>query len=125
VKRRLYLPIAFALCLAGCASANNRVGAGLDVYTGRPVTELIAILGTPNEETSISGQEVFVWGDARIAMLTNLHQAAGVGGENLPPEQYQCTIRVFVGPDQRIVSWDLLGNEVGCQSYAARFSHPQ
>ena len=120
--QRLCSIIAVSLALSACASPSNRVGVGLENYVRRPVAELISVLGAPNAETAVAGQEVFVWGDPRIAMLPEMQGGAGVGGSNAPPDQYECSIRVFVGPDQRIVSWDFLGNEVGCQSYAERFS---
>jgi len=109
--------------LTACATADNRLGAGLDNYAGRPVSELFAVLGAPDAETAAAGQHIYVWGDPRLAVMTQMHTAAAdtAGGASAAAKQYECTIRVFVGPDQRIASWDLLGNDAGCRAYAQRF----
>ena len=107
--------------LSACVAPNGRLAAQLDNYHGRNVRDLVAILGAPSAKTAAAEQEVYVWGDPRLALLPQMSAGtpASTGAGSAQPS---CTIRVFVAPDQRITSWDLLGNEATCQPYIARLS---
>ncbi|MFT3728142.1 MAG: hypothetical protein QM759_09990 [Terricaulis sp.] len=106
------------LLLTACVAANGRLGAQLEQYHARHVQDLFAVLGPPTAETAIAAQEVYVWGDPRLAMLPQV-TTPGAARDAAAPA---CTIRVFVSPDQRIESWDILGNDTTCGAYSARFS---
>jgi hypothetical protein len=126
VKLSFALAVA-ALACSACATANNRIGAQLDNYAGRPVSELFARLGPPDAETASNGRAVYVWGDPRIAALPQMHGAPSGDHEvaaqaETTTNPLACTIRVFAGMDQRVVSWDVLGDERVCQSYVRRLS---
>jgi len=118
--RKLAMSSGFVL-LSACVAANDRLGAQLESYHQRSVRELFAVLGPPAAETAVAGQEVYVWGDPRLAMLPQMNApTAPLNTTGLAAPA--CTIRVFVNPDQRIASWDILGNETTCASYLRRFS---
>lgn len=105
--------------LAACATSEPRLTAGLNSYSGRPVADLIAVLGMPNSETEIQGQHAFIWTSSAIVGLPT-YSSGGFTGPSLA--QFDCTIRAFVsGDDQRVTYWDLQGNEGGCAPYARRF----
>ena len=109
------------IMLSACVAANGTLAAQLENYHLRNVSELSAALGEPSAETSVDAEEVYVWGDPRLALLP---QMSNGGGESVNQNagQPECTIRVFVGPDQRIRSWDLLGSDASCRPYADRLS---
>ena len=110
-----------ALLLSACVAGNGPLAASLENFHQRKVQDLFAVLGPPAAETSVAGQEVYVWGDPRLAMLPQMNApAAGTANADTPA----CTIRVFVNPDARIASWDILGNEATCAPYMQRLSAP-
>lgn len=116
--RKADIVLVLVLALAACVSDNGALGANLDRYTGRRANDLFAVLGPPSAETAVANEEVYVWGDARLAALPTMQTSGGAANAR----DMQCTIRVFVAPDERIRSWDILGNETACQSYTQRFA---
>lgn len=117
-----YKALIALLALAACTSANGPLASQLDNYHARKIDALVSVLGPPSTETAIGGEEVFIWGDPRLAVLPQMDAAAAPAPAS-GASRLECTIRVFVGPDQRITSWDVLGNDATCAPYRARFSN--
>jgi hypothetical protein len=114
------LSLCAAIVVSACVAGNGRLAGELDHYHARNVRELFVVLGQPSAETAIDGQEVYVWGDSRLAALPQMGGNDQGAGQNAT--ELQCTIRVFVGPDARVISWDVLGNDESCRPYAERLS---
>jgi hypothetical protein len=96
------LIILAALALSGCSGA--MIKERMTPYVGHPASLLFAKLGYPTAEQTVAGNKVYIWSSTRFVEGTS----------------HQCTIRAIVDGSEVITSWDVDGNERGCQQYAFR-----
>jgi len=81
-----------ALLLAGCVSTGK-----MDALRGQSVEQAFARLGYPDSKMVVLGDTVYSWGTDQ-------------------PHGPSCVIKVVVGPDNIVKSWNAYGNAVGCNS---------
>lgn len=91
-----------ALLLGACAGETIR--SRMTTMVGQPASVAIAKLGLPTEEQTIAGQHVYIWSSNRL-----------VEGSS-----WICRIRAVIGANDTIKSFDLDGNEAGCEQFARR-----
>ena len=107
--KRMFGAAAVALCLAlaGCAKSPFPViEAKIDALKGQPIKAVIDKLGEPTEQSQVGGETIYVWTLADNIDL--VYQAVGL----------TCTIRVFVGKDQKVARYSYDGSIGGCGRYA-------
>lgn len=126
-----------ALIISSCTTFED-IDRGLSQLQGRPVDDLIGILGFPDGEQSIAGRRLVVWSSSQnittVTPVTNYSSgtanAYGTGGyaygnysetttSYVPSTvNYNCTIKVQIDSANRIVDYDFEGNIGGCERYA-------
>ena len=99
--------LATALCataigLTGCAG--QTINDKMPSYLGHPTSALIGKLGFPTRQDTVAGKKVYVWTTSNFVDGTN----------------YSCTIRAIINEQDIVSTWDLQGNEAGCEGYASR-----
>jgi hypothetical protein len=99
---RNWAAILACVCLLGCAG--RTLSERLPGYIGQPASALISRLGHPTAEQNIAGKKVYVWSTNQFIEGTS----------------YGCKIRVIVDAKDIVTTWDLDGNEGGCDHYASR-----
>jgi len=90
------LAILAALALAGCTVATLNLGA--TDYKGKPLSEVTAKLGQPNEVQTIAGQKAYIW--------------------NVGNTLYACKIRVVMAGDV-VDTYEGSGDVNICAQYGA------
>ena len=90
------LAILAALALAGCTVGTLNLGT--DNYKGQPLSAVMARLGSPEEQETISGQKTYTW----------------IRGSAL----YQCRIRVVMAGDV-VDTYEGSGDVGVCSQYGA------
>lgn len=122
---------AAALALAGCATTttNKTLDNGLASLVGQPIQAAYDRLGYPNGSQTMNGDTFYVWSTNRnvVMPMPNLGSAYGTVGTTpfqvntsttgMVPLNLNCLIRLIVGGDGIIKSWDYQGNAGGCQGY--------
>jgi hypothetical protein len=93
---RRSLAILAALALAGCTVATLNLGA--TDYKGKPLSDVTAKLGQPNEVRTIAGQKAYIW--------------------NVGNTLYACQIRVVMAGDV-IDTYEGSGDVNICAQYGA------
>ncbi|MGC1497815.1 MAG: hypothetical protein WA790_18570 [Sulfitobacter sp.] len=126
-----------ALLLSACTTFED-IDQGLSLLEGRPIDDLIGILGFPDGEQNIAGRKLVVWSSSQnvttVTPVTNYSSgtanAYGTGGyaygtysgtttSYVPSTvNYNCTIKVQIDRANRIVGHDFEGNIGGCERYA-------
>lgn len=114
------------------------INQGLTMLEGRPIDDLINIIGFPDSEQTIAGRTLVVWSSSRdvttLTPITNYTSgstsAYGSGGyasgtysgsttSYIPTTvNYNCTIKVQIDRSNRILAHDFDGNIGGCETYA-------
>jgi len=85
------------------ASCAGTIKEGMVKFEGQPLSAAIAKIGVPNDERTVAGKKVYIWGSA---------------GEKGSKEK-GCQIRATMNGDA-IESFDYEGDEKLCQRYAPR-----
>jgi hypothetical protein len=119
-----------AFALAGCSTFST-METGLQALVGQPFDAAIARLGYPSGQMKVGDDTVYGWGRS-FTMSMPQYQSANTTGYigSTPysgttstwgsvPMQYQCDIKIAVGPDNIIKSWQYDGNLGGCGAYAS------
>ena len=139
---KLLFPIvAFTGILTSCTTFED-INGGLTTFHGQPVNSLIQVLGFPDSEQSIAGNQIVSWhSEQNITSVTpviqvtsysngrvNTYGAGGYGNGNYNSTttsyepttvNYNCTLKVAIDQRDRILSHDFEGNIGGCEQYAA------
>jgi hypothetical protein len=100
-----FLLLATHILLTGCAI--QQLSKGMDSMQGKHIDQVIDRIGIPNEEKLIANRKVYIW---------YVTQQQGLG------KVYDCKITVQVDKDEKVIQWDGVGSQFGCQPYAQRFA---
>jgi hypothetical protein len=103
---QLRVGLAVTSCFSISACAGD-VKDGMKRLEGQPLSALVAKLGPPLDERTISGKTVFIWGTPEPAFPGQFKE-----GE-------RCQIKATMSGD-RIASLEYQGNEKLCERYTAR-----
>ncbi|KEO91528.1 hypothetical protein EH31_02335 [Erythrobacter longus] len=120
-----------ALSLAGCATFSN-METGLNTLMGQPLQAAIDTLGYPQGQMHVGEDTVYGWGrefTVNMPQYQTSNTYGQVGGTSFSantgtttyvPTNYNCNVRIAVGPDNRIKNWEFDGNIGGCEAYSSR-----
>ena len=131
---RLLLSI---LTLASCTTFED-IDGGLSVFRGRPVDDLISVIGFPDGQRTIAGRTLVIWNtNQNVTTVTpvttynsgtaNVYGSGGYGYGSYSGSSttyvpstvnYNCTVMVEIDRQNRIINHDLEGNIGGCERYA-------
>jgi hypothetical protein len=104
--------IALSLALAGCAKSPFPViEAKIDALKGQPIKAVIDKLGDPTAQSWVGAEKVYVW--TLASNMDSVYQAVGL----------TCTIRVFVGKDEKVARYSYDGSIGGCGRYAHKLDN--
>lgn len=120
-----------SLALAGCATTttNKTLDNGLTSLVGQPIQAAYDRLGYPNGSQTMNGDTFYVWSTNRNVVMPTYNNGTAYGTVGTTPFQvntsmpgmmpmnFNCSIRLIVGGDGIIKSWDYQGNAGGCQGY--------
>ena len=106
---RFYLATTISLAVSACAVDVKDAMKNLE---GQPLSALVAKLGPPLDERTISGKTVFMWGTPDPTFPGELKE----GG--------RCQIRATMNGD-RIAKLEYQGDEKLCTRYTARLRSPR
>jgi hypothetical protein len=93
---------AMGMFVAACAGT---VKEGMSRLQGQPLSVVIAKIGQPNDERTVAGKKVYIWG--------------APGPSEKEAKEKGCQIRATMNGDV-IETFDYQGDEKLCQRYAAR-----
>jgi hypothetical protein len=134
MKKTSFL-LSTVLMLAGCvvAPAAPVISTQLTRLQGQPAGAVFARLGYPNGESMVAGTKFYFWSNNGVAMVPTTYETTTttwVGKKAITsdqttfgPEQavpYGCTIRLFVDPNETIISHDFRGDQNGCAVFAQK-----
>lgn len=108
------------------------------MLNGRPIDDLINVIGFPDGEQEIAGRRIVFWSSSQNVTTTTpvtnysygTANAYGAGGSTfgsysgtttsyIPTTvNYNCTIKVQIDQSNRILGHDFEGNIGGCELYA-------
>lgn len=111
--------MALSALVAGCSTFDD-IDEGIDVMRGKPIDNLITVLGFPDGEQTVAGRRFVTWSTSRnVSGITSVPNFTG-GPMTFAPTSntYQCTIKVEVDDQNRIMGHDLDGNIGGCEGYS-------
>ncbi|PJI92597.1 hypothetical protein BC777_1452 [Yoonia maricola] len=128
-----------ALVLISACTTFEDIDGGLDAFRGKPIDDLISIIGFPDGERSVAGKRLVVWSSSQnvttVTPVTTYSSgtanAYGYGGygygsysgtsTTYVPQtvNYNCTVMVEIDRNNRILGHDFEGNIGGCEKYAA------
>lgn len=131
--------LAMAVVLAGLSGcAWDIVDDKMDKMRGLHIGEAIAKLGYPQSDIEVAGRKHYVWSRREVGAYrvpryeTKTVTSYGANGPTTNtysyttyesvPYDYQCSLRIFVDDEERILSWDMAGNQGACSTYAWRLS---
>lgn len=116
------------LFLPGCVMTNMEEG--LNALNGKPITTAVSVLGYPDGQQAFGGDKVYIWSRNFQGSYTLPQTATTTGYIGNTPvygtttynqthtANYNCQIKLAVGPDDRIKHWEYQGNPGGCGGYA-------
>jgi len=136
--RITFIGLALTVSLFGCTTFED-IDNGLTKFHGQPANSLISALGFPDGEQTIAGRRLIVWSSSRnIATTTpvttynsgtaNAYGSGGYAYGNysgttttyVPTTvNYNCTLKVEIDQNNRILGHDYEGNIGGCEQYAS------
>jgi hypothetical protein len=117
--------------ISGCATF-GQLEEGLNALVGRNEREAFNALGYPNGKQQFGDDTVYVWGRSSSGTLfiPQTSQTTGYVGTTpvygtttttqAIPVNYSCTIKIIVGADSVIRTWEYDGNLGGCSGYIQR-----
>ena len=135
LKQGLILAVLLPL-LAGCAW--DIIDDHMEELQGQDIGRAMAKLGYPHSEITVGGRKHYVWhrrevGSYRMPRYETKH-VSSYGSDGITfdsystttyeqiPYDYECTLRIFVDDQERIVSWKVAGNQGACSTFAWRLS---
>jgi hypothetical protein len=122
--------VAASLAISACAThqqASSDLDSNLDALVGLPVDAAVARLGQPMATVPLGADLVYGWGytftrteftNAAPGWVDPTSLQGGVFPAPRRTVQDNCVIRMVVGSDRLIQSWDYQGNARGCRSYS-------
>ncbi len=128
MRRALFIPL--LAILVSCSTFPN-IEQGLQSMVGRPRAEAFSRLGYPSSQLQFGSDTAYVWGASNTVAVPvpQSNSTSGYVGSTpfnatttstgYMPMTYSCTIRIIVGPDDLVKSWDYNGNLGGCSRYAS------
>ena len=128
IRRIMFLSGAL---LAGCVTF-GQLEEGLNALVGRHEREAFAALGYPDGKQEFSGETVYVWGRSHntAMFLPQTSTTTGYVGTRpiygtttttqVVPMNLNCTIKIVVGANSHIRTWEYEGNLGGCAPYINR-----
>jgi len=135
LRQGLVLAVLLPL-LASCAW--DIIDDHMEELQGQDIGRAMAKLGYPHSEITVGGRKHYVWhrrevGSYRMPRYeTKPVTSYGPSGTTFEiqrtttyehiPYDYECTLRIFVDDQERIVSWKVAGNQGACWTYASRLS---
>jgi hypothetical protein len=90
------------------ASCAGTIKEGMVKFEGQPLSAAIAKIGVPNDERTVAGKKVYIWGSP-----------GEKGSKEKGSKEKGCQIRATMNGDA-IESFDYEGDEQLCQRFAAR-----
>ena len=120
-----------AMALSACATFSN-METGLNALIGQHINTVFARIGYPQGQMQIGNETVYAWGRSFSVNMPQYNQANTTGRIGSTPYsattgyttynnvEYQCNIKVIVGPDQIVRTWEFDGNIGGCDTYSRR-----
>ena len=127
---RKYLIVGATLLISACTTFSN-LETGLAALVGQPFQAAIDKIGYPAGQMKVGDDTVYAWGrNFSMSMPTyNSAQTTGTVGStpytantgytSYQSVNYQCDVKIIVGPDNVIKSWQYDGNMGGCDAYAS------
>ena len=125
-----------ALVAPGCMeTASEQIRANMTGMVGQPAHSLFDRLGIPEAEGRVAGRKFYVWDTYEAGSVSVPQRHTGTIYNPYSPiysstyshTTYQqvpythfCKLRVFVDSHERIVTYDLEGNEGGCGTFASQ-----
>lgn len=118
---RMAFCLFLTLALSTCAPRQSAP----PTVEGRPVSAIVAKLGSPESQQQIDGRTAYIWtvetrAPATPVPSTRVSYAAGVPNtiETLtypdPPRMERCTLRAFVDGAGNVTATDWQGSNAGC-----------
>jgi hypothetical protein len=132
-KKKLWCVVAIAMLgLLGCAF--KVLDEALPKLVGKPIEAAVNVLGLPNAQMELAGNNIFIWNNQRSGTVpiynTSTANTYGTVGTtpvygttttstvNYVPVSYHCEIKVSVDSQNIIQRVEYYGNQGGCQRYA-------
>jgi len=141
INSKVLLTLITCIGLAATASCTTfeDIDGGLTQFQGQPVNTLIDVLGFPDAEQTIANRRIVIWNTNRNVTTTtpvtsygtgsaNVYGAGGYGYGNYSTTtttyvpttvNYNCTLKVEIDRNNKILGHDFEGNIGGCEQYAA------
>ncbi|MEQ3745797.1 MAG: hypothetical protein ABNH53_06110 [Henriciella sp.] len=119
------------LGLQACTTFSD-LEAGLSDLTGQPQTVAFDRLGYPDNQMEVGEDKVYFWGYSNSFSLTTPTTQTTTGyvggtpfsanttGYQTNNYNYNCSIKLIVGPDEIVKRWEYQGNIGGCSQYVKR-----
>lgn len=109
-----YTIVAAATLVSACVyTPTNDINRGLTALKGQDASVAYAALGYPDSQIVVDGDTVSSWGNQQAAMLST------------GPATLHCSLKLVIGPDHRVKSYNWNGNFGACRTYADRLNaHP-
>ena len=138
--KKFFVLISLAI-LASCTTFED-IDSGLNRLKGQHIDSLIAIIGLPEGTQNIAGRKIYIWNTSQNVTTTTpvttynygTASAYGTGGYGygtyngtstsyVPTTvNYNCTIKIIVDRNERIVGHEFDGNIGGCMRYSERIT---
>jgi len=135
------LAVIFLTFLASCTTFED-IDSGLDRMKGQHIDSLISIIGLPSGSQQIAGRKVYIWYTSQNVTTTTPVTTYDYGNANIygnggyaygnysgtsttyvpTTTNYNCTIKVIVDRNERIVGHEFEGNIGGCMRYSERIT---
>ena len=130
--------LAACIILGACTTFED-IDAGLTGLHGQPMNSLMSVIGFPDSQVDVAGTRMLVWSSSQnvttsTPVTTTSYSNASVYGyggyaygsgtttsTTMVPTtvNYNCTIKVMIDRNNRILNHDFEGNIGGCERYAA------
>ncbi len=117
--RHSLIGLVMAMGVTGCSTFSD-IDEGMTVMRGKPVNDLIGVLGFPDAEQEVAGRRFVVWSTSRnVSTVTAVPNFTGGPITYAPTNNtYACTIKVELDEQDRILGHEFQGNIGGCERYA-------
>lgn len=131
LRQGLVLAVLLTL-LGGCAW--DIIDDHMEELQGQDIGRAMAKLGYPQSEITVGGRKHYVWYERKVGSYrmpryeTKPVTSYGPSGTTFEiqrtttyehiPYDYECTLRIFVDEQERIVSWNVAGNQGACSTFA-------
>ena len=117
--KKAIFSLAIAALVSGCSTFSD-IDEGIEVMRGKPINDLIDVLGFPASQQTVAGRRFVTWSTSHTTSgVTAVPNFTGGPVTYAPTSNtYSCTIKVEIDEQDRILGHDLEGNIGGCQGYS-------